>query len=340
MRIAFAGTPAFAARALQALLAAGFDVPLVLTQPDRPAGRGQHVQACAVKRLALEHGITVITPSSLRVERAGQEAERALMQLRAAVPDVLVVAAYGLLLPASVLQLPRGLPVTGGAVRAINIHASLLPRWRGAAPVVRAIEAGDTRTGITIMQMDEGLDTGPILLMQAVDIDPEITAGALTEQLAQLGGRLIVTALRQIASGQLQPRPQPSEGVAYARKVEKSEAWIDWNDCAERLAARVRAFDPFPGACSAMGDQTIKIWRAHATRAPGGASHAVPGPVPGTVLSVDAQGIVVACGEGSLCLQQLQRAGGRRLEAREFVARTPIAVGARWGAPEQAGDDD
>jgi len=339
MRIAFAGTPAFAATALQALLDAAFDVCLVLSQPDRPAGRGQQPQVSPVKRLARERAIAVLTPHSLRVERAGSQAEQALAQLREASPDVLVVAAYGLLLPAAVLQLPRGLPSPTGKVRAINIHASLLPRWRGAAPVIRAIEAGDTRTGITIMQMEEGLDTGPILRMEAIDIDPQATAGTLTEELARLGARLIVSTLHEMALGNVAPQPQPAQGVEYARKVEKQEAWIDWHERAERLAARVRAFDPFPGARSRTGGQTIKIWRARATKSPTGKLGAGAG-VPGTVQAIDADGVVVACGEGSLCLQELQRAGGRRLPAREFFARTPIAVGARWGTPEQAEDAD
>jgi len=337
MRIAFAGTPEFAATSLEALLAANYEICLVLSQPDRPAGRGQHLQASPVKRLALNHGIAVITPTSLRPQRAGPDAEQALAQLRVAAPDLLVVAAYGLLLPPAVLQLPRGLPLSGGRVAAINIHASLLPRWRGAAPVVRAIEAGDRRTGITIMQMDAGLDTGPILLMETIDIDPQATGGALTGQLAQLGARLIVTALQQIALGRLQASPQPSEGVTYAPKVEKAEAWIDWQQSAERLAARVRAFDPVPGARSSLGGVTIKIWRAYATRAAQLSSGVKP-TLPGTVQAVGADGVLVACGEGSLCLQQMQRAGGRRLPVREFVLRTPIEVGARWVTPEPAGD--
>jgi len=333
MRIAFAGTPAFAATALQALLAARFEVCLVLCQPDRPAGRGQQLQPGAVKRLALERTIPVLTPPSLRTERAGPQAEQALRALAQAAPDVLVVAAYGLLLPEAVLTIPHGLAVGGASVGAINIHASLLPRWRGAAPVVRAIEAGDRQTGITIMQMDAGLDTGPILLMEAIDIDPEASAGALTEQLAQLGGRLIVTALRDLEQGRLQARPQPAEGVVYARKVEKREAWMDWKEPAARLAARVRAFDPFPGACGSIGGHTIKIWRAHALELPPAPGRS-DADVPGTVQAAGAGGIVVACGQGSLCLTQLQRSGGRRMEARQFLAGTPIVAGARWRALE------
>jgi methionyl-tRNA formyltransferase len=185
--------------------------------------------------------------------------------------------------------------------------------------------------------MDVGLDTGPILLMEAIDIDPEATGGSLTEQLAQLGARLLVTALQEIALGRLRSHPQPSEGVVYARKVEKREAWIDWHEPAEQLAARVRAFDPFPGARSSIGGQTIKIWRAHAIHAPDFATPAAALP-PGTVQAVGADGVLVACAHGSLRLEQLQRPGGRRLAAREFLAHTPIAVGARWRTPERATD--
>jgi methionyl-tRNA formyltransferase len=333
MRIAFAGTPAFAATGLAALIEAGFDICLVLSQPDRPAGRGQQPQPSPVKRLALAHGIPVSTPESLRPSRGGAQTEASLAQLRASAPDVLVVAAYGLLLPEAVLQIPRGLPIGGGTVGAINIHASLLPRWRGAAPVVRAIEAGDARTGVTIMQMDAGLDTGPILMTEAVDIGPLTTAGALTEQLARLGGRMIVAALRALARGELQARPQPAEGVTYARKVEKSEAWIDWREPAATIAARVRAFDPFPGACSRLDGTTIKIWRAQAV-----APRAVAVAAPGVTQAVGPDGIVIACGDGSLCVTELQRPGGRRLPARDFLAGTPIAEGAAWGAPPADAD--
>lgn len=325
MRIAFAGTPGFAASALAALLDARYEVCLVLTQPDRPAGRGQQVQPGPVRRLADERRLPVVTPSSLRP--GGEGAQAALARLRAAAPEVLVVAAYGLLLPEAVLQAPAGVRIASGRVGAINIHASLLPRWRGAAPIVRAIEAGDRETGITIMQMDAGLDTGPILLAEAIPIDPEATAGTLTAQLAQLGARLVVQALDELGRGTLRARAQPSEGVTYARKVDKREAWVRWTDTAERVAARVRAFDPFPGACSTIGGQTVKIWRARAVAAP------APQLAPGTIRAAGAEGIVIDCGCDSICVTQLQRAGGRRLEAREFLAASPLAAGARWSSP-------
>jgi methionyl-tRNA formyltransferase len=349
MRIAFAGTPAFAATGLAALLDSGFSVCLVLSQPDRPAGRGQHVQPGPVKQLAMAHGIAVLTPTSLRPERGGAAAEQALGQLRASAPDVLVVAAYGLLLPESVLRIPRGLPLVEGRAGAINIHASLLPRWRGAAPVVRAIEAGDARTGVSIMQMDAGLDTGPILMMESIDIGPTATAGALTEQLAQLGGRMIVATLRMAEQGRLRAQPQSQAGVAYAKKVEKREAWIDWRMAPQAIAAKVRAFDPFPGACGLLNGVIVKIWRAHALDAARAAG--IPGATlaaarPGTIIDAGPEGIVVACGAAEcaasaarcLCVTQLQRPGGKRLDAREFLAGTPIAPGSVWGSHAPGND--
>ncbi len=335
MRIAYAGTPAFAATGLAALLDAGFDVGLVLSQPDRPAGRGQRLQASPVKMLASERGIPVCTPASLRADRGGDDAVIARDRLRAFAPDVLVVAAYGLLLPEDVLQLPRGISAGAERVTAVNIHASLLPRWRGAAPVVRAIEAGDVRTGITIMQMDAGLDTGPMLRWESVAIPPDVSAGTLTEQLADLGGRLVVETLRALARGEVRPRAQPVEGVTYAAKVRKSEAWIDWREPAVRLAARVRAFDPFPGACGSIAGQTVKFWLAHPVDRPSGAAR----PAPGTVLAADSAGLVVATGDGGLCITRLQRPGGRRIDAREFLAAVPLTVGTILASAPTPGSD-
>jgi methionyl-tRNA formyltransferase len=343
MRIAFAGTPAFAATGLEALLAAGFEICVVLSQPDRPAGRGMQRQPGAVARIAQARALPLLTPASLRPERGGAQTVAALEQLRAARPDVLVVAAYGLLLPEAVLQIPRGLPLgdSAGAATALNIHASLLPRWRGAAPIVRAIEAGDRQTGISIMQMDAGLDTGPILLTEAVDIAPEISAGVLTAQLAALGAKLIVAALEGLRAGQLRAHGQPSEGVAYAHKVNKREAWINWQRPAHELAARIRAFDPFPGACSNLAGQTIKCWRSHVLPVAGLGPRAAVSPAispvatPGTVLAAGPEGIVVACGTDALCLTQLQRPGARRLDAREFLAGTPVAAGLLWSTPAE-----
>ncbi len=326
MRIVFAGTPDFAARSLAALIqaapTAGWTIPLVLTQPDRPAGRGLKLQPSAVKVLAQAHGLTVESPASLR---KGDDAAAAQRTLAAAAPDVLVVAAYGLILPQAVLEIPRGLrPGWSPALTAINVHASLLPRWRGAAPIARAIEAGDRTTGITIMQMDAGLDTGPMLLAQSADIAESDTTGSLTARLGDLGAALLVQALRSVAT--LRATPQPVEGATYAAKIGKDEAWLDWNAPAVELARKVRAFDPFPVAQTLHGETAIKVWRAEpvATRA---------SKTPGTIVAVGAGGIDVACGEGILRLTELQRPGGRRLPAREFLAGFGLAVADRFNLP-------
>ncbi|HJW51542.1 MAG TPA: methionyl-tRNA formyltransferase [Burkholderiaceae bacterium] len=319
MRIVFAGTPDFAARSLAALIEAaparGWSIPLVLSQPDRPAGRGMHLSASPVKALAQRANLAVATPVSLR---KGDEAETARRQLAAAAPDVLVVAAYGLILPQEVLDIPRGLRASGSArVTAINVHASLLPRWRGAAPIARAIEAGDETTGITIMQMDAGLDTGPMLLEESLAIAADDTAARLTERLADLGARLLLRALNSIAT--LIARPQPVIGVNYAHKITKSEAALDWTLPAAVLARKVRAFDPFPVAQAQFGATPLRIWRA----APVALASAS---VPGTVLAVSAEGIDVACGNGALRLLELQRPGARRMSARDFLAGHPITA--------------
>lgn len=306
LKVAFAGTPEFAREALQAILKAGFEVPLVLTQPDRPAGRGMKLQASPVKQLALEHGIAVAQPTSLRLDgKYPDEARAAQEALQAAQPDVMVVAAYGLILPQWVLDLPR--------LGCLNIHGSLLPRWRGAAPIHRAIEAGDAETGITIMQMDAGLDTGDMLLIEKDAIRPEDTTAILHDRLAHLGGRLIVEALEMAACGGLTATPQPSEGVNYAHKIDKAEAAIDWSLPASALARRVRAFDPFPGCTFALGEQTIKLWSASVVQASG---H------PGEVLQAQGDTLVVACGEQALALHTLQRPGGKRITARDFLQAT------------------
>ena len=306
LKVAFAGTPEFAREALQAILKAGFEVPLVLTQPDRPAGRGMKLQASPVKQLALEHGIAVAQTTSLRLDgKYPDEARAAQAALQAAQPDVMVVAAYGLILPQWVLDLPR--------LGCLNIHGSLLPRWRGAAPIHRAIEAGDAETGITIMQMDAGLDTGDMRLSEKDAIRPEDTTAILHDRLAHLGGRLIVEALEMAACGGLTATPQPSEGVNYAHKVDKAEAAIDWSLPANTLARRVRAFDPFPGCTFALGEQTIKLWSASVVQASG---------QPGEVLQAQGDTLVVACGEQALALHTLQRPGGKRITARDFLQAT------------------
>ena len=325
MRVIFAGTPEFARVALERLLAAGFTVPLVLTQPDRPAGRGMKLQASPVKQCALEHGIPVAQPRSLRLDgKYPEDAAAARDALQAAQADVMVVAAYGLILPQWVLDLPpRG---------CLNIHASLLPRWRGAAPIHRAIEAGDAETGVTIMQMDAGLDTGGMLLMERIAIAPADTTGSLHDRLAALGGRLIVEALELAACGGLTATPQPAEGVTYAHKIEKAEAAIDWSLPAAVISQRVRAFDPFPGASTECGGETIKVWSCEIDSCqrlldkPGG-----------HILLVNNDGITVACGDGALRLTTLQRAGGKRLAAADFLRGFDLQPGMVLGAAASNG---
>jgi methionyl-tRNA formyltransferase len=310
MKVVFAGTPEFAGVALQALHAAGFELPLVLTQPDRPAGRGLKLQPSPVKTLALAHGIPVLQPQGLRLDgKFPLDAAQAEEVLASVAADVMVVAAYGLILPAWVLALPR--------LGCINIHASLLPRWRGAAPIHRAIEAGDAETGITIMQMDAGLDTGPMLMAEAMPIDADDTTATLQRRLAELGGRLVVDALHRLERGALTAQL----GVTYARKVDKAEASIDWTLEASTIERRLRAFDPFPGATALLDGELVKLWRGSVCNATGD---------PGEVLSADAEGIVVACGSGALALTQLQRPGGRRLGTAEFLQRRPLAAGMRF----------
>jgi methionyl-tRNA formyltransferase len=320
LRVVFAGTPEFAATALAAIHEAGFPVPLVLTQPDRPAGRGMKLQASAVKRYAVEHGLALAQPPSLR--RNGKfpaEAAGAIDQVRATPHDVMVVAAYGLLLPQEVLDIPpRG---------CINIHASLLPRWRGAAPIHRALEAGDAETGITLMQMDAGLDTGAMLSTARVAIEPRDTTATLHDKLAAVGARLIVDALVELErSGTLTATPQPETGVTYAEKIGKHEAALDFRRSAEALARQIRAFDPFPGGAATLEEDgaVLKIWAAEPV--PALRSDALPG----AIIDVTPEGIAVACGEGVLRLTQLQKPGGKRLPAREFLAGTSLAVGQRF----------
>ncbi|WP_321922822.1 methionyl-tRNA formyltransferase [Paraburkholderia guartelaensis] len=323
LRVIFAGTPEFAAAALAAIHEAGFAVPLVLTQPDRPAGRGMKLQASPVKRYAQEHGIAVAQPPSLR--RTGkypQEAAEALDLLRATPHDVMVVAAYGLLLPQEVLDIPpRG---------CINIHGSILPRWRGAAPIHRAIEAGDTETGITLMQMDAGLDTGPMISEVRTPIAPGDTTATLHDRLAQLGAKLIVDGLVALErDGALPATPQPAEGATYAEKIGKQEAALDWRRPAVALARQIRAFDPFPGGAATLDGAQLKLWAAEPVERSAGAAGE-----PGEILEVSPAGVVVGCGEGALRLTQLQKPGGKRLPAREFLAGMPLAVGQRFQLPE------
>ncbi|SFM33116.1 methionyl-tRNA formyltransferase [Variovorax sp. OV329] len=314
MRVVFAGTPEFARTALEAIAAAGddFEVVLVLTQPDRPAGRGMKLQASPVKQCAMAHGWPVAQPRSLRLDgKYPDDAAAAREALLAARADVMVVAAYGLILPQWVLDTPR--------LGCLNIHASLLPRWRGAAPIHRAIEAGDSETGVTIMQMDAGLDTGDMLIEERLAIGEDSTA-RLHDRLAEMGGRLIVDALRLAQAGRLQPVKQPAEGITYAHKIEKHEAKIDWSQPAEVLARRMRAFDPFPGASSTVDGEVVKVWAARAE--PGEAAEA-----PGTVLEASPQGIVIATGAGRLVATELQRPGGKRLPAADFLRGFDLKAG-------------
>ncbi len=306
MRVIFAGTPEFARLALKQLHSAGLTIPLVLTQPDRPAGRGMKLQASAVKLFALEQQLPVIQPVSLRLDgKFPDQAEQAKAAIEAAQADVIVVAAYGLILPAWLLQLPK--------LGCLNIHASVLPRWRGAAPIHRAIEAGDAHSGVTIMQMDEGLDTGDMLMVEKLPISADDTTASLHDKLAVLGGRMIVEALELAACGGLRPVKQPEAGVCYARKIEKAEAAVDWSQSAIEIERRIRAFNPFPVMSTRFGDDTIKIYSSqiHSDKFMSDKGF-------GAILSIDEKGIQVQCGQGVLALTELQRPGGKRLPVHAF----------------------
>jgi len=305
LRLVFAGTPPFAARALSALHEAGHDIALVLTQPDRPSGRGLRTRPSAVAEMAASLGLPVAKPASLREPESRAPIE-------AASPELMVVAAYGLILPKSVLAIPP--------LGCLNIHASLLPRWRGAAPIQRAIQAGDTETGVAIMVMEAGLDTGPVLLERRVAIAPTDTAATLTDTLAGLGAAAIVEALARLPS--LAPRPQDPGGVTYAAKIDKAEGALDWRLDAATLDRQVRAFDPFPGAETTVGGEPLKVWRARPVTGSG---------EPGTVIDLQDGCPVVACGVGALALTIVQRPGSRRLPAAEFLKGRPMPPGTRLG---------
>lgn len=310
MRLVFAGTPPFAAHALRALHAAGHDITLVLTQPDRPAGRGLKTRPSAVAELAVSLGLPLAKPATLKSGEGRAPIE-------AAAPDVMVVAAYGLILPQPVLTIPpRG---------CLNIHASLLPRWRGAAPIQRAILAGDPETGVAIMAMEAGLDTGPVLLEHRVPILETDTAGSLTEKLAVLGATAIVEALERL--NRLAPRAQEGAGATYATKIEKAEAPLDWDRDAADLHRQVRAFNPFPGAETILEGEVLKVWEASRVEASG---------PPGTVIGLDEGRPVVACGRGALALTIIQRPGSRRMAAADFIRGHPMPPGTRL-APVKAG---
>ena len=353
MRIIFAGTPEFARVALERLHASGHTIALVLTQPDRPAGRGMKLHASAVKQFALDHGIAVAQPRSLKLDgKYPEDAAIARQAIADARADVMVVAAYGLILPQWVLDDMRGgylsadgpplgarapqgasaaheVASVGAMFGCLNIHGSLLPRWRGAAPIHRAIEAGDAETGVTIMQMDAGLDTGDMLFMHTMPIEATDTTATLHDRMADLGGKLIVLALNQAAAGRLKPIHQPTEGVTYAHKIEKHEAAIDWHLDAQTIVRRVRAFNPFPVATAVLNGEVVKVWSAHAAQArmdgpkPGvAASH-----VPGSILAVTPEGIAVAAMNSVAILTELQRPGGKRLAVADFLRGFPLQVG-------------
>lgn len=315
MRLIFAGTPEFARVALERLHAAGHDIALVLSQPDRPAGRGMKLHASSVKQYALDKGFPVAQPRSLRLDgKYPDDAATARAAIEATRADAMVVAAYGLILPQWVLDAPR--------LGCFNIHASLLPRWRGAAPIHRAIEAGDGETGVTIMQMDVGLDTGDMLLVEKLPIATGATTATLHDQLAALGGRLMVEALERAAGGDLKPVPQPAEGVTYAHKIEKHEAAIDWAQAAELIVRRVRAFNPFPGASAEVNGETLKIWTATlGSGAPPAAAE------PGSILAVAPEGISVAAMNSIVNIIELQRPGGKRLGVADFLRGFELGPG-------------
>lgn len=314
MKIIFAGTPDFAAVALKYLIDAGHEIALVLSQPDRPSGRGMKLTPSPVKKLALEHGIPVITPVTLSLKKAPEESARIHADLKAVGADLLVVAAYGLILPQSVLDCAKGIG-RNGDIRAINIHGSLLPRWRGAAPVARAIESGDAESGVVLMKMELGLDTGPMIRTVRTPITQEDTSDTLMMRLAELGAELLVESLR--TPDELDWTPQPEEGVTYAEKLLKTEAVIDWTLPAKVLANKVRAFNPFPGTVFDKDGVPVKIWQAEALELSG---H------PGEVLDTT-NGLVIACGEGALRATVLQKPGKPKMAFGPFLQSLPFTVG-------------
>ncbi|MGQ9424829.1 methionyl-tRNA formyltransferase [Gilvimarinus sp. F26214L] len=317
MRVVFAGTPDFAAEYLAALLDTEHEVVAVYTQPDRPAGRGKKLSPSPVKALALDHGVPVYQPATLR----DAAAQRELGELS---PDVMVVVAYGLILPQAVLDLPR--------YGCLNVHASLLPRWRGAAPIQRAIEAGDRETGITIMQMDAGLDTGAMLAVARCPIEENDTAGSLFQKLAALGRDPLLSVLRALPDGTLVPTAQDDSLATYAKKIDKTEAAVDWRDDAALIDRKVRAFNPFPAAHTQLGGQRVKIYGGHPVdRA--AAAEKVEGVEPGTILRADACGIEVQCGDGAFCIEHLQLPGKRSMSAKDVLLgnRDLLAPDERFG---------
>ena len=324
MRVIFAGTPEFARVALEQLHAAGFEITLVLTQPDRPAGRGMKLQASPVKQWAQSHHVPIAQPRSLRLSgKYPDDAQAAKAAIDAVEADVMVVAAYGLILPQWVLDTP--------GLGCLNIHASLLPRWRGAAPIHRAIEAGDLETGITIMQMDVGLDTADMLMVEKQAISPGDTTASLHDKLAAMGGRLIVQALHIAANNKFSPALQPPDGITYAHKIEKAEAQIDWQQSAAVIERRIRAFNPFPGASSVLGGELIKLHNALILIA-----EYAYGTAAASILSVQNEGIDVATGDGVLRITHLQKSGGKALPVADFLRGFPVTPGMAFTSPPVA----
>jgi len=322
LRLVFAGTPEFAAVALAALHTGGHDIALVLTKPDQPARRGLKLQPSPVKQWALDHGLAIAQPRSLRLDgKYPDDAQAVQAWLQRVQADAMVVAAYGLILPQWVLDVPR--------LGCFNIHASLLPRWRGAAPIQRAIEAGDSHTGITIMQMDAGLDTGDMLALQSLPIQATDTSASLQDKLASLGAALLLQTLAQVQQGTCLRQRQPAQGATYARKVDKSEAVLDWSASAHSIARRVRAFNPAPGVVTTLAGEQLKIWAAEA-RAPTPQEACHGSPEFGTILAADRTGIAVAAMNSVVVLTQLQRAGGKRLPAADFLRGFDVRPGLRF----------
>jgi methionyl-tRNA formyltransferase len=325
LNLIFAGTPAFAAQALDALLGTHHKVSLVLSRTDKPSGRGQQLSASPVKQRALQAGLPVLQPRTLK---PGLRDESHLDALREVGADLMIVAAYGLILPVDVLSIPR--------LGCLNIHASLLPRWRGAAPIQRAIEAGDAQTGITIMQMDEGLDTGAMRLIRPLEIRADETASSLHDRLATLGAQAIVEAMDLLERQQLPSRPQPEDGVCFAHKIEKSESSLDWSLSAQVLEQKIRALDPFPGCVTQFKGVPLKIWAARALTDSALAKDSstdtgsMPGVSPGQIVEIDQHGLQVQTGKGRLRILALQKPGGKRLDIKPFLAGAAITVGDRF----------
>lgn len=315
MKIIFAGTPPFAARALEALIEAGHDVCLVLSQPDRPSGRGMKLTPSAVKSVALAHDIAVVTPLTLSLRKAPEEAAAMHDLLRAQNADLMVVAAYGMILPQVVLDIPKGIG-PDASVKCINIHASLLPRWRGAAPITRAIEAGDSHFGVTLMKMDAGLDTGPMLAKERFIMAADETTQTLTDKVTALGARMLVQLLQE--PDKITTTKQPEDGVTYAHKISKEEGLIDFSQSAAVVERKIRAYTPFPSSYAKHKDTVIKIWQAHIVDMQG---------TPGEILRADKNGVVIACGQDAICATVLQRPGKPKMPVESFLQGYEITKG-------------